>query len=413
MIIFTFLGAILFLSCSAFFSSSETALFSIPRERHNFYRNNQKKSFKLVYQLLTNGQQTLLLILLCNLFVNTAVVGLIHTLTTVFLPHNSGWPTLVIATVVIVTFGEILPKNIALQHNEKIAVLISKPLYYLMMASRPVLMLLQKINTWFLLKFSTFLRKPSPFVTLEELLSGVNECSRDGTISLEEAHVLKRVLQYGEEPVSRFMIHRSQCLFVEKSETIPRVIDKLQRKNTYVACVMANVGENSIIGLVYLSDLLMADGSGDLGKIIDKPFWIPDTMETADLIGVLIRNQRVHASCMDEFGGFSGLFSLNYGLDRLFHFRDFSPTQSFPSKENRVKTTLKGDEDLERIADWIPPSMKKHITKVRTLNGLITRYLGKIPEKDFVFAVDGWTFYILDVKPNYIETVSIEKRITK
>ena len=150
------LWVIIFLSLSAFFSSSETALFSIPRERISFYQQSTKKSYQWVFELLRDGQRTLLLILLGNLVVNVTIVGFIYKLMFFFISKNTTLASLFVATGIILLFGEILPKNIAVRNSEIIARFNAPLLYHIKIAFHPVLLLLQKMNIFFLKRFRSF-----------------------------------------------------------------------------------------------------------------------------------------------------------------------------------------------------------------------------------------------------------------
>ena len=173
--IILFLWIVIFLLLSSFFSSSETALFSIPRERLSFYQQSNKKSYQWVYKLLRDGQRTLLCILLGNLVVNVTVVGFVYKLMLLFVSKNTTLASLFVATGIILLFGEILPKSIAIRNSEAIARFNAPILYHLKLALHPILLLLQKLNIFFLAMFSRHLRKPSPYITLDEFKSSIAE----------------------------------------------------------------------------------------------------------------------------------------------------------------------------------------------------------------------------------------------
>jgi Mg2+/Co2+ transporter CorB len=109
-LIFLILATIFFLGVSAFFSASETALFSIPKERVSFFDGNPKKSFHNVFQLLQDGQRTMLLRLLGNTFVNITLTGLMFSLVNKITGVQSPLLTLVIATLIIVILVNYCPR---------------------------------------------------------------------------------------------------------------------------------------------------------------------------------------------------------------------------------------------------------------------------------------------------------------
>lgn len=393
---------------SAFFSASETALFSIPRERILFYKKNVKKRSLCIYSLLKDGQQTLLCILLGNLFVNITLVGLIHELISSLFPKNSFSLTLIVSTSTILAFGEILPKNIALRWNETIAAIIALPLFYLIALVRPVLILMQKLNTSILTWFTRHLRKPSPYVTLNELKSGISQYTHDGTISKNEQFTIDRLLETGILPVSKMMTHRSQIIFINPTSNKSEIINLLLHKKKTFCLIRDAQDKNEISGIVYLSDILSIQNESEVLKIMVPPVWIPESLETVDCIHFMLEGKHSHVCLVDEFGTFSGVLSLSKCIEHLLN--KLQPLKKSENVQNKNVRCFSGLDELEKNNDWVPPSMKKLAKTARTMNGLITSYLGKIPKMGEKFAIDGWTFYIIEGKENFIESVIIKKK---
>jgi len=398
-----------FLLLSAFFSASETALFSIPRERIAFYRNSSRRRHRWVFSLLRDGQRTLLLILLGNVFVNITIVGLVHTLISSRIEHNSPLVTLVSATVIILIFGEILPKNIALRFNERIAVAAAPFLYHMQLAAGPVLTVMQRMNTFFLNRFRSQLQKPSPYVTMRELQAGIADLEQSGALSSKEQRAIAQILDTGSAPVGRLTRHRSQILSAEQSEPVGAVVEQLRaRANTY--CVVRKAeGNDEIVGLAYLSDLLACDGERTVGDVAVAAEWVPDTLSTAELIGDMLDEGHSEVCVLDEFGAFEGVFSIGEGLERMVASGLSARPRAvaLPDGQGREFDAL---EDPNAVLEWIPPSLRAAALQARTINGLITKHLGKIPKSGETFAIDEWTFYIIKARANRIESVLVKKK---
>lgn len=403
----TILGAVIFLFMSAFFSASETALFSIPRERISFFKQSSKKSHQWIFALLHDGQRTLLLILLGNLIVNVTVVGFIYKLMHFFIARNITLITLFVATGIILLFGEIMPKNIAIRNSETIACLIAPVLYHIKITVHPLLLLLQKINIFFLTGFSRHLRKPSPYITLDEFKSSIAESTHDGVVSESEWRILQSVLEAADMPVSKIMTHRSQLPYVSIDNTVYDAVSQMREKEQTMCCVRSKGTTEEITGLVYLLDALKSDESMKIENIMVPVIWIPDSSEIADLIGFMFREKHTHVCVHDEFGAFTGIFSLNTGLNNILK---VTSSDSISDTHGIVSQEFDGLTELETMKDWIPPSLVERAKSVRTLNGLISLYLGRIPKTGERFAIDGWNFYIIRSKLNSIKSVLIKKK---
>jgi len=317
MIIIAIISIIFFLIISAFLSASETALFSIPKERVHFFQKNDKKPFQLVYNLLQNGQRTLLMIILGNIFINITIAGLIDSLLGHIFPDNSSLLSLFVATLIIVLFGEMIPKNAALKDNESIAVIIAPYLCYLIKLFNPVLSSIQKINQYFLRIFKGHLLNPSPFVTIEELKSGFLKSAMSGAISDEEQSLITEILDLGAQPVRRLVTHRSRLVILSENITAKTARNTLGEKKQNFALIRSRKDSRHISGIVYLRDLICAEGQMTAAALSHQLVWVPETMEVADLISYLFNEGHTEACVLDEFGGFSGVFSLTSTLNDL------------------------------------------------------------------------------------------------
>lgn len=403
---------ILLLIISAFLSASETALFSIPKERIHFFKTNDKKSFQLVYSLLQNGQATLLMIILGNIFLNITIAGLINSLLNRFFSGNSSLLSLFTATLIIVLFGEMIPKNAALKNNESIAVLIAPFLCNIIKIFNPVLSSIQKINQFFLRIFKGHFQNPSPFVTIEELKSGFLKSAMSGAISNDEQSLISEILDLGAQPVRRLVIHRSRLVILAENTSVKIARNTLGEKKQSFALLRSRKDSRQISGIVYLRDLICAEAQMAVLVLSRPPVWIPETMEIADLISYLFNEGHSEACVLDEFGGFSGIFSLSSTLnDLIFDATHKKETGKLNNSEVLTKI-FSGVHEIEDIDDWIPDSLKTISSEIRTINGLITNYLGRIPKTGDRFAIDGWNFYIIGANPTRIDSILIHKRKT-
>ena len=396
-----------FLAFSAFFSASETALFSIPRERILFFQSNRQKTYQWVFLLLEDGQRTLLLILLGNIFVNITLAGLIHSLLTNTLPHQSPIITLVVATLIIVIFGEMLPKNIAIKNNEFIALLISPFLYHLKLLLSPVLKFIQKINQFFLVRIKERLHRPSPFITAEELKTGVIQSARDGAISSDEQDIILGILNQGSQPVRKMMVHRSGLLILPENLNVKTALMNLHDSGRFCAIVRESNDSGQIMGTVRLDSLLKADPGEEIASMVKPPVWVPETMEMADLISFLFNEGTEEACVLDEFGAFSGVFFLSNGLSQII---THAFSRSITPRAEGKTMVFPGIQDIQTLNAWLPPSLLSFNCEARTLNGLLTKYLGRIPVTGERFAIDEWNFYIILSSPTKIESILIRKR---
>jgi len=402
-------GASVLLACSFFFSASETALFSIRRERAVLFRQSKSRSRKIVYELISNGQRTLLMILIGNTFVNIALPGFIDAFIEAVRPGSGAIVTVASSMFIIIVFGEMVPKNIAIRHNEKVACLFAPPLSALQCVFAPVVSLMRSVNELFLTRFRLRLRRPGPFVTLDEMKSGVVASRKSGAISSEEQDMIVRLLDRGTLPVARFAVHRRHLTLLPPDVTCEAALEKLRALRQLIVFVYDCGNTGRILGRVHCSALARSAPDQRLGELVQPLTWVLSTMEVAEAIGLLFEKGCSDAGVIDEYGSFAGLFSLTSGLRNvLAPISDEEGAQAVQAA--KPARLFSGDTELETMDGWLPGALVESSRQARTLNGALTGYLGFIPQTGDKFAIEGYNFYITSACPVKIESILIRKR---
>ena len=394
------------LGASAFFSASETALFSIPRERISLFQKHSDQNYLRIFWLLQNGQKTLLFILLGNVFVNISLTGFIHTLLSKFFNFESEVVTLFVATGGIVLFGEIIPKTLALKNNEIIARIVAIPLQTLIRITAPVLSFIQNVNSFFINRFRIYFREPDPFVTVNELRSAVAKSYRDGAITQDEAGFIERILERGPEPARKYMIHRSIVPVFDETQTVADALEQMAQSGDTVAIVRDCCNRSHVQGLIRLSTIFSALPSDLLVNHYEEPVWAPESSEVAELVSFLFSCGSPDACLLDEYGDFSGLFSAQRAIDSMFMHLFSDPEKSHT---HSVGVVLKGSDDCSVLNPFLSGASQLELGPWRTVNGVLTNYLGRIPKTGETFAVGDSKFYIISAGPTKIDRVLIQK----
>ncbi len=396
---------LLFLLMSAFFSASETAIFSIPRERIESFKMHGTRSKRLIYELLINGQRTLLFILLANLFVNITLAGVVNSLMAAVLGRSATLWGFAAATALIIVFGEVLPKNAALRKNESLAAFASPVLFYLMKLFSPLLNVALKVNNFFLARFTRRFRENAPFITIGELKSAVHSSFEQGVISKSEQGVIANILDKGAQPVKRVMTHRSKIPLLPHYTTAAEALSELSSRNQTFALVTRGPRNPEVTGVVTLSDLLRSAPNDRCRQLAVAPRWAPESIAAADLIGFMFAEKLNIVCLVDEFGGLSGAMTLLDGLSKVV---SAMPRRPFRSPGNaRVFTGL---QEIDTITEWLPECLTTQVKDARTLNGLLTRHFGRIPKTGERFDIGDENFYIMYSSPTRIESILVVRK---
>lgn len=387
---------------SAFFSASETALFSIPRERISAFRESKSLAGRYIYKLLTDGQTTLMVILIGNLAVNITVVGTINNLLKVYLPESGFFFTFFTATGLILFFGEIVPKNIAVRNGTVIAHISAPILFNFKRIIKPIVFIMEKINMAILSSFSRYLRQPSPFITMEELSDELLESKENGVITEEEFKLLDKVLGCADISISSALIHRSELVYVDQNATCRDAVSLMGDSDAWF-CVVGNSENGRLESFLFIEDLLDVPAAKKISRYLVKAEYVAATQKLSE-VTIMMKSSNIRTVAVhDEFGDLQGVLSLNSALRRILI------TEHADDQQKEYVMDFKGLDQLTDIVSWIPPSLKEEARKYKTLNGLITGHLGRIPKAGERFAIDQYIFYIIDSGKRMIDSIRIIK----
>jgi magnesium and cobalt transporter len=202
------------------------------------------------------------------------------------------------------------------------------------------------------------------------------------------------------------MIHRSRIPFLPHYTAVSDALGALADAGQTFALITRGSRGGQVMGIARLPELLAASPNDRCRKLARPPQWVPETLEAADLVSLMFAENLSVVCVLDEFGGTSGAFSLAEGLGKIMAFRNEK------TQENSGGAKIfSGMKEVEGMAEWLPRSLVSANPDVRTLNGLLTRHLGRIPKSGENFDIDGRKFYIIYAGHNKIESVLVSKSV--
>ena len=207
---------VVFLVLSAFFSSSEAAFLSFQKTRLSHLVNTNVPGAKRVSEMVANMERLLSTILLGNNLVNVAFSAIITILSVEHLgggPLAVGFATL-LGTILLLIFGEIIPKSVAIRESEKLSFLYARPLKSLEIALFPAILFLQWLSNF---TQNLLGRNDSEeTVTEGEILSMIDIGEAEGTVEPAEAEMLENVFRFGDQQVREVMTPRPEIVSIER-----------------------------------------------------------------------------------------------------------------------------------------------------------------------------------------------------
>ena len=311
------LSIIFLLILSAFFSASETAFFSI--SKFQIKKNEKKEKYKLVFSLLKKPQSLLILILLCNTLVNilaSSIVALFAMkLAEKFSVENLDLYLILIEiaifTPILIVFGEIIPKIFAYLHSLKFAKFSAYILLTLSYIFFPIIYLLNLMGN---------LIKPakdnnSNHITIKDIKNIISNQNEEIFFDEQEKKIINNVFNFSNIRASAIKKARAKIVAAEKNTPKNKLI-KLFKKSGFSRIPIFEGDIDNICGFIYAKDFILKDFK-EINEILRKPIIIPENKRLYELLNIF-KAQKIHiAIVVDEYGGTSGLITLEDVLEVL------------------------------------------------------------------------------------------------
>ena len=402
---------IILLVFSGLISGSEVALFSLSKSQIQ----NQKKSsyIEIVKKLLLNPDKLLATILVANNFVNIAVVilfthiggDLFDGVTSAVLKFTL---EIVLATFLILLFGEILPKIYASRNNLAFSKLVAYPLLLLNIIFTPISIPMQKLSNFIKDKLS--LKKSN--IDINQL-SYALELTKPGETTKQEHKILKGILSFGNTETSEVMKPRIDIHSFNNILSYDQILKNIV-KHSYSRIPVYKDDLDNIIGILYVKDLLpfLDKKEFDWLSILRKPFFIPENKKLDDLMQEF-QEKKIHlAIVVDEYGGTYGIISLEDIIEEIVgdisdEFDDDSLLFSKLDNSNYIfegKTSMKDFYKILNIESTIFDRLKGDS---ETLAGFILEISQSFPKINSKVVFENYSFTIESVDKKRIKQVKV------
>ena len=414
LIIFQLIILIVLLFLSALISGSEIAFFSLsPSEIENYLEEDEEK-VRRIKDLLKKPKRLLATILVTNNFINIAIVLIFANLSRIIF-QNSNNPLLKliveigIITLIILLFGEILPKVYANRNAIKFAKIMAKPIkiidsYILFFLTSPMSKMTYLLENRFGSK-SNF--------SVDELSQAL-ELTSDKETTKEEQKILKEIVNFGNTDTKEVMCPRIDIFSLSKKESLKEIIPKIT-DNGFSRIPVFSEHLDQVDGILYVKDLLphFKNNEFDWTKLIREPFYVPEYKKLDDLL-TEFQQKKIHlAIVVDEYGGTSGLITLEDILEEIVgdisdEFDELSLNYSQLDEYNYVfegKISLKDFYKALEIQDT--SSFDKVRAEAETLAGFLLEAIKVLPIPGQKFSIEGYIFTIEIVENKRIKTIKV------
>jgi Mg2+/Co2+ transporter CorB len=409
------LAAILIcLLASAFFSGSETALTASSRARMHRLEKHGNSEAAIVNALLAMRERMIGALLLGNNVANIAVSTLTTGLLLVWFGQFGVIYATVVMTVLVVVFSEVLPKTAAINAPDRIALVVARPMKWIVLACGPVLMGVEALVRWILSFFGIRVGENVPVLSAhEELRGAVDLLHHEGAVEKLHRDMFGGVLDLRELEVSDVMVHRTKMLTVNIDDP-PEEVVRMVLASPYTRLPLWRGTPENIVGMLHAKDLLRAlQGAGadaaklDIGTLATEPWFVPDTTPLYEQLRAFRRRKTHFAIVVDEYGVVMGHVTLEDILEEIVGDISDEHDVDVPGVRPQADGSVNVDggvpiRDLNRVMDWNLPD-----EEATTIAGLVIHESQSIPEPGQSFTFYGFRFRVLRRNRNRITALRI------
>ncbi|MBI9089135.1 MAG: HlyC/CorC family transporter [Desulfobacterium sp.] len=411
-----FILLVLCLFLSAFFSSSETALFSISKVRALHLAKEGTRFDRLIRRMKDQPHGLLTTILIGNNLVNIGGSALATAIVMEQFSSNAVGIATGIMTFLILVFGEIIPKSFATHNNVLVARIVIYPLFWLSKLFLPIIAVLNFIPR-ILGGYST-----QPTVTEDELMTMVEVVEEGGEIKEEERELISNIFEFDDTSSSEIMTPRVDMYVIDVDESLD-IKEILKSGFSRIPVIEENI--DNVVGILNIKDLfacyhercLRDDAAAfdvsafDVRQIMREPFFVPESKKIDSLLHEFKQMKSHIGIVIDEHGGVEGLVTMEDVLEELVGEISDETDQLDPHliRLKDKRWIVLGKADIDEINKNLDLTIDDS-SDYDTFSGYILDRIGRIPDVGENIDIDPYTATVKEKDGNRIKTFVLKKQ---
>jgi CBS domain containing-hemolysin-like protein len=403
LVIFEMLSLLFLFACSAFFSSAETAMFSLDAiQVHRLHRSHPAAGRRIDH-LLSVPTKLLSTLLIGNTLVNVGASALGYALISHFVTSYEEVISVGVMTFLLLILGEVAPKRLAMEHPERVATLYSPILSILIPLLRPVRILVEHVTN----VFNRHFHPTSGMLTEDEFLTAVEVSEEEGVLDEDERTMVDGIIRLEDTQASDVMTPRVDLIGIDVDDPPPSYDDAVKHTSfRYMPLYRETM--DSIEGLLDIY-VYMLDPTRNAAAATIPPFYVPETTPLDTLLTTLQRERRKVAIVADEYGGTAGLITLGDLLEEII---DYVGDEHEEDKLTIEQTgpdrwMVDGSTSLEDINHELDLALEAE--GADRIAGWVSAQAEKIPRTGEVIVAQHCRTTVLRVRKNRITLVLLEK----
>jgi CBS domain containing-hemolysin-like protein len=406
------LSIVVLLVIAAFAALAECAILRIGRIRPHHLAKEKKAGADVLVKVVEDPAPFLNALLLVTLLAELLAAALATGLALRWLDTAGEIIAAVVMTILVFAFAQVVPRTYAVQHTDRAALLVARPVYILGLALRPLGRLLILTANLALMILPGRGMPKGPFVTDEEIRHMSDGEEEEEEIEEEERELIHSIFEFGDTVVREVMVPRPDMVTLRVKSSRDEALERIVEAG-YSRIPLFDGDTDNIVGVLYAKDLLKkmheSEAPVRLVSIARAPTFVPETKKVAELLREM-QEQRVHmAIVVDEYGGTAGLVTIEDLLEEIVgeivdEFDVEEPlVEPIDDESIRVDAKMPIDEVNELLSVELPHE------EWDTVGGLVFGLTGRVPVAGESVRYDSVEFVTERVAGRRVQKVVIRK----
>lgn len=408
-----FMGVVIFflIMLSAFFSAMETSFSFVNKIRiQHSVENGNKKARNALY-VIEHFDNALTAILICNNIVNLGCSSIATVLCLNLFGDIGSAIATGITTLLVLTFGEVIPKCLAKEHCDSFSIKTAGFLKVLTIVLTPLVFIFLKLKT-LALKIAGS-SEDAPSVTENELKYIVESIEEEGVLEESESEMVRSALDFDETTAEEILTPRVDVVFINAEDSSEKIKDIIIENRYSRIPVYENTTDN-IIGILHTRDYLEALASGkvpDLRQLIQEPYFVFKSQQLSKILSTFKRTKIHMAIVTDEYGGTLGIVTMEDLLEEIVGdiWDEDEEIERSHYKIGKDEFLVNGDIEFGEMLELFGMDEDAIESDSITVGGFILEHAGTIPKKRESIEADGFRFTVMEVENQRIMRVVVKK----
>lgn len=384
--------------------------------RLKILRNKKDKKAQQAGKLLDKKEKLINTLLVSNDLVNIFISSIITAIALSLFGEKGVGIATVIATILLLIFGEITPKTISTRSPDKIAFALTPFINLIVWIMRPVVFIVTNIARLILRLFGISTAKKKQSYTEDDIKTFFDIGEEAGVLEESENDMMSKVFKFTDLEAQDVMIPRTKIRAVQE-ETVYKDLVELCERTGFTRFPVFKDSIDDITGVVYLKDLLPYKNNPEafvLKKVMRAPLFIPGTKNISAIQGDLSENRQSMAIVVDEYSGTDGIITTEDISREIFGTNKDSSMRGkvfdFDDIEDQNNFEINGSVLLRDLKESLHIDLDSEINE--TIAGWIIERLNRMPKTADVVEQGGWSFIVKKIQAHRIERVQIIKITT-